>query len=241
MRPPVPIAEYLDRLTSELRFDPRLSRRVRREIEDHLLDAVADSTGTNPEDAARQAVARFGDPRLIARQYAPASLLQQTRRVGGIMILAIAAILVLMKGRVALYDLLQWRLNSDWLGGLGAIAPMIDRYMFQMSLVLGILGWLYIASRRAPPAINGEYQHELERCLLLSAAAAGLLIGAVLLDTILGGMRIVHAGMSLAAVIPLLSIVIEIGLAGVIAIELRKMVRRKALISSSLSDKNASS
>ena len=36
MRPPVPIAEYLDRLTRELRFDPQLSRRVRREIEDHL-------------------------------------------------------------------------------------------------------------------------------------------------------------------------------------------------------------
>ena len=241
MRPPVPIAEYLDRLASELRFDPRLSRRVRREIEDHLLDAVADSTGTNPEDAARQAIAKFGDPRLIARQYAPASLLQQTRRLGGVMILAIAAILVLMKGRVALYNLLQWPLNSDWLGGLGAIAPMIDRYIFQMSLVFGILGWLYIGSCRAPPAINSEYQRQLERCLLLSAAASGLLIGAVLLDTILGEMRIVHAGMSLAAVIPLLSIVIEIGLVGVIAIELRKMMRRKALISSSLSDKNASS
>ena len=241
MRPPVPIAEYLDRLASELRFDPRLSRRVRREIEDHLLDAVADSTGTNPEDAARQAVARFGDPRLIARQYAPASLLQQTRRVGGIMILAIAAILVLMKGRVALYNLLQWPLNSDWLGGLGAIAPMVDRHMFQMSLVLGILGWVYIASRRAPSTINSEYQHQLERCLLSSATASGLLIGAVVLDTILGGMRIFYAGMSLAAVIPLLSIVIEIGLVGAIAIELRKMVRRKALISSSFSDRNASS
>jgi len=241
MRPPVPIAEYLDRLTSELRFDPRLSRRVRREIEDHLLDAVADSTGTNPEDAARQAVARFGDPRLIARQYAPASLLQQTRRLGGVMILAIAAILVLMKGRVALYDFLQWRLNPEWLGGLGAIAPAIDRHMFQMSLVFGVLGWVYIASRRAPSTINSEYQHQLERCLLSSATASGLLIGAVVLDTILGGMRIFHAGMSLAAVIPLLSIVIEIGLVGAIAIELRKMVRRKALISSSFSDRNASS
>jgi len=237
MRPPVPIAEYLDRLTSELRFDPRISRRVRREIEDHLLDAVADSTGTNPEDAARQAVARFGDPRLIARQYAPASLLQQTRRVGGIMILAIAAILVLMKGRVALYDLLQWRLNSDWLGGLGAIAPMIDRYMFQMSLVLGILGWLYIASRRAAPTISDDYQHQLRRSLLLSAAVSGLLIGAVALDTILGAMRTIGAGMSLAAAIPLLSIAVEIGLVGVIAVELRKVLQRKALVSSLFADK----
>jgi len=238
MRPPVPIAEYLDRLTSELRFDPRLSRRVRREIEDHLLDVVADSTGTNPEDAARQAVARFGDPRLIARQYAPASLLQQTRRVGGIMILAIAAILILMKGRVALYDLLQWRLNSDWLGGLGAIAPMVDRYMFQMSLVLGILGWLYIASRRAAPTISDDYHHQLRRSLLLSVVVSGLLIGAVALDTMLGAMRPIGAGMPpLAAAIPLLSIAVEIGLVGVIAVELRKVLQRKALVSSLFADK----
>ena len=241
MQPPAQVAEYLDRLTRALRFDPQLSRRVRREIEDHLLEAIANDEGPNQSEAARRAIARFGDPQLIVRQYAPLSLLQQTRRVGGILVLSIAVILVLMKGRVALYDFLQWRLNPEWLGGLGAIAPAIDRHMFQMSLVLGILGWVYIASRHAPSTINSEYQHQLERCLLSSATASGLLIGAVVLDTILGGMRIFYAGMSLAAVIPLLSIVIEIGLVGAIAIELRKMVRRKALISSSFSDRNASS
>lgn len=239
MQPPVPIAEYLDKLTRELRFDPQLSRRVRREVEDHLMDAIADGAGTSPREAARLAIARFGDPRLIARQYAPLSLLQQARRVGGILILAIAAILVLMKGRGALYEFLQWRLNADWLGGLGAIGPVIDRYVFQVSLLLGILGWLYIASRRAAPTINTDFQHQLKRCLLLSAAASSLLIGAVVLDTILGGMRTVGAGMSLAAVIPLLSIAIEIALVGIIIVELRKVIQRKALVSSLFADKNA--
>jgi hypothetical protein len=241
MQRPVSIAEYLDKLTRELRFDPQLSQRVRREVEDHLLDAIADGAGSSPQEAARLAIARFGDPQLIARQYAPLSLLQQARRVGGILILAIAAILVLMKGRGALYEFFQWRLNADWLGGLGAIGPGIDRYLFQVSLVLGILGWLYIASRRAAPTINSDYRHQLQRCLLLSAAASGLLIGAVILDTILGGMRAVGAGMSVAAVIPLLSIAIEIALVGIITVELRNIMQRKALVSSLFADKNANS
>jgi len=238
MQPPVSIAEYLDELAGELRFDPHLARRVRREVEDHLLDAIADGAGTSPKEAARLAIARFGEPQLIARQYAPLSLLQQARRVGGILILTIAAILVLMKGRGALYEFLQWQFNADWLGGLGAVAPAIDRYAFQVSLVLGVLGWLYIASRRAAPTLNSDYQHQLTRCLLLSAAAVGLLIGAVILDTILGAARSVRAGMSLAAVIPLLSIAIEVALVSIIAVELRKVMRRKALVLSLFVDSN---
>ena len=59
------------------------------------------------------------------------------------------------------------------------------------------------------------------------------MIGAVALDTMLGAMRPIGAGMPpLAAAIPLLSIAVEIGLVGVIAVELRKVLRRKALASS---------
>ena len=232
MRPPAPIADYLESLTRELRFDPQLSRRVRREVEDHLLDAVADAAATCPEDAAHAAVARFGDPRLIARHYAPSSLLQQTRRVGGILIFAIAAILVLMKGRVALYEAMQWRVNHDWLGGLGTIGPLINRYVFEVAIVLGILGWLYIASRRPAATIDDDYRHQLKRSLLLSAAASALLIASIGLDTILGGMRIVEAGMSPAVAIPLLSIAIEVGLAGVLIMGLYRIRQRNALVAS---------
>ena len=37
MQPSVLVTKYLDQLTRELSFDPELSRRVRREVEDHLL------------------------------------------------------------------------------------------------------------------------------------------------------------------------------------------------------------
>jgi len=232
------VAEYLDALTAELRFDLPLSRRVRQEAEDHLLDAIGDDAGGDPSEAARLAIGRFGDPRKIARQYAPLSLLQQARRVGGIVILAIAAILLLMKGRGALYDLLQWRLNADWLG-ISTVGAAIDRYAFQMSLVVSVFGWLYIASRRVSPTLHSGYQLQLRRCLLLSAAAASLLIGSVVLDTILSGLRLVGAGISLAAVIPMASVAIEVALAGVIIVQLRNVFQRKALVSALFADENA--
>jgi hypothetical protein len=239
MQAPVPVAEYLDALARELRFDPQLSRRVRREAEDHLLEAIAGDTGSCPKQAAELAIARFGDVRLIARQYAPMSLLQQARRVGGMLIVAIAAILVVMKGRIALYDVLQWRLNPDWLGGLGAIGPVINRHAFQVLLVLGIVSWLYIVSRRAASAIDNACRQQLQRALLLSAVTTALLIGTVVLDTILGGLRALDAGISLAAIIPLSSIAVEIGLIAVLAMELRRMMARKALVASMFADESA--
>src|SRR5258706_14869054 len=96
MQPSVLVTKYLDQLTRKLSFDPELSRRGRREVEDHLLEAIGDDGGDDPKDAA--AIARVGDPREIARQYAPLSLLQQARRGGGILILASAAIVVLVEG-----------------------------------------------------------------------------------------------------------------------------------------------
>jgi hypothetical protein len=242
------IAEYLDKLTSELRFDPQLSRRVRQEVEDHLCEAMLDesvdgSHGHADADsckAQRRAIARFGNPRDLARQYAPLSLLRQARRVGAMLIVAVAAILVLMKGRRAVYASMQWPLNADWLGGLATIGPAADGYAFEVALVAGILGWLYIASRRAAPTFSVGYQRQLRCCLLLSAAAAVFLIGSVILDAILGGARIVGAGMSLATLVPLLSIAFEVALITAIVAELRKTIQRKALVSALFIDKNAS-
>ena len=56
MQPSVLVTKYLDQLTRELSFDPELSRRVRREVEDHLLDAISEDGGDDPKDAA--AIAR---------------------------------------------------------------------------------------------------------------------------------------------------------------------------------------
>jgi hypothetical protein len=227
MHQPAIVAEYLDALAHELRFDRELARRVRSEVEDHLIEATA-ADGT--ADAAQRAIARLGPAREIARQYAPSSLLQQVRHVGGVLIVSIAAILILMKGRGALYEFLQWRLE-DW-PQIASVGLTIDRYAFQCALIAGILGWFYIASRRVAPTLHTGYRRQLKRCLVLPLAASGLLMGAVALDVILGTLRLIDARLSWAALIPLASIAVEAMLVATIAVLLRRTIQRTALASS---------
>src|SRR5262244_2013950 len=93
------ISAYVERLARALDFDPALSRCVRREVEDHLWEAVAaDPTGDRLE-AERRAVAHFGDPHVIAAQFAVVSLAKQARRVGVAAVLVIAAVFIVMKAR----------------------------------------------------------------------------------------------------------------------------------------------
>src|SRR5690349_17254635 len=65
---PEPIELYLDDLFNHLTGTGAAGRRALSEAEDHLLAATAEGTakGLSEQDAARQAVARFGDPARIA-------------------------------------------------------------------------------------------------------------------------------------------------------------------------------
>ena len=92
-----PIAEYLDILEHELKFDVQISRRVRKEIEDHLWEAAAHEPAGDPIANQRRAIERLGSPRRIASQYVALSLLRRTQRVGTILILVSAAVFVTMK------------------------------------------------------------------------------------------------------------------------------------------------
>jgi hypothetical protein len=77
MQEPGVISEYVELLADKLSFDRSLSRYVRQEVEDHLWEAVAaDDLGNTPE-AQRRAVANFGDPDVIAAQFAAVSLARQ--------------------------------------------------------------------------------------------------------------------------------------------------------------------
>jgi hypothetical protein len=206
MRQPSPIADYLDALARELCFDPALSRRVRKEVEDHLAQAACEAGGPWPE-AERRAIANFGDPRELARQYAASSLLAQTRDVGTIMILALGGIYVAMKGRIAWYALTQWELNED-LKTVNAIGILLDRYAFMLALGLAIIAWGYIGSRRAPAEFHQAYGKELRRC--------------------------VAAELSASVLVPALSLATELALAGVLLRQIRTAFRRAVYASSLL-------
>jgi hypothetical protein len=81
------ISDYLDTLAGALSFDRSLSGRVRQEVEDHLRGAVAADPRGDGREAERRAIADFGDPHVIASQFAVVSLAHHTRRVGGALIL----------------------------------------------------------------------------------------------------------------------------------------------------------
>ena len=64
-----PIAEYLDELSGLLRRSRR--RRILAEVRAHLVEAAAADARlhSDPNDAARRAVERFGPPSRVARQF----------------------------------------------------------------------------------------------------------------------------------------------------------------------------
>jgi hypothetical protein len=225
------VADYLDALARELSFDMALSRRVRREVEDHLWETTIDEAGGDSSEAQRRAVANFGDPREIARQYAALSLLSQTRRIGAIAVLALTGIFMAMKGRGAWYGLVQWGLG-DHLKNAYTIGLSIDRYAFMIGLAVGVIGWAYIASRRAPTAYHKGYRIQVTRCVMFCTVTAGALLATVVTDTILTGLRLFEARLSASALVPLLSMGIEIAFVSVLILHIRATIQRMALVSS---------
>jgi len=107
------IQAYLEELAGTLRFDRALSRCVVREVEDHLREAVAADPAPDRLAAERRAIMNFGEPQLFAAQFAVVSLARRTRRLGIAVVLAIGAVLVAMRARVAWYAALQWSMSED--------------------------------------------------------------------------------------------------------------------------------
>ena len=230
MRQSGPIADYLDALARELGFDIALSRRVCAEIEDHLLQAT---DGCLSIESQRQVVANFGDPRDIARQYMTAALLAHIRWVGLAMIGASAAIFLAMEARVVWYEVMQWKWNAEW-EAVRAIGLAIDRCGFIVAVSIALIGWVYISTRRAPIRFHVTYSKELKRCIVLCGAAATGLIVSVTIETVLAGIRLFEMKWSSAALVPILSLVIEMAAAALLVLRIRAMMRRTAAVFSIL-------
>ncbi len=220
------ISEYVERIASELDFDPSLSQCVRREVEDHLWEAVSANPTGDRLEAERRAVTNFGDPRAIAAQFAVASLAKQARRVGFASILVIAAVFIAMKARLTWYAVMG--APTDQMGALGQIVVSIDRYAFWLSLFVGVAGWMYIDSRRIPAAFTPEYRAQLRRFVLLCLAATGALIASVISDGVLTSLRLVGTHWSLDSLIPVISMAVEVACAGGLVVSIRGMTHRTA-------------
>jgi hypothetical protein len=219
----------LNTLTYELRFDPALAHRVRLEVEDHLRQATAEPANcVTPIEAQRRAIARFGKPHMIARQYAPGALLVQTRRVGIVVLIALAGIYAMMKGRLAWYGLTQWSLSAD-LAATAASVFSVVRWVFMLALVVTVVGAVYIGSRRPPREFHDEYWRELGRSVGLCTIAVAVLLVAVGLDGVMVGLRVVGRESSAVVLIPILSMAVEALFAVVLVRSLRTSIRRVAI------------
>jgi hypothetical protein len=225
VRQPGPIADYLDALARELEFDIALSGRVCAEIEDHLWQAA---DGCLSIASQQQAVANFSDPRDLARQYMTASLLTQMRRVGLAMIGAAAAIYVAMKMRVVWYALMQWESSGEW-EAVRATGLAIDHYGFLAAISISLIAWLYISTRRAPIRFHVTYNKELNRCIVLCGAAAAGLIVSVTVETLLTGIRLFEMEWCAPALVPVLSLIVEVAAASLLVFRIRAMIRRAAV------------
>jgi hypothetical protein len=218
------ISDYTDALASRLGFDPDLAQRVRQEVEDHLREIVAADRTGDKRAAERRAVAQFGDPDAIAVEFALGSLAEQSRKVGAVLIVAIAGVLIAMKTRIASYDQAQEAL-SDALRALGAAVVTVDRYAFWLSALLGIVFWAYV-SRRSPAGILSSFRKRLRRCFRLGAIAAGALLTSVLSDGVLTTLRLIETGAAAGIVIPLVTMAIEIACVAIVITSIRGVSRR---------------
>src|SRR5262249_50851582 len=89
VRPRDPIADLGGAVARELSFDPRLARRLRAEVEDHLHEAVAGCADPHGENALAEVMCAFGDPREFARQFLASALLSLARRAAAMTALAV--------------------------------------------------------------------------------------------------------------------------------------------------------
>jgi hypothetical protein len=227
MSPHGPIADYLEALARELAFDPPLSRRVRREVEDHLREAAAADPAEPALEAERRAVGRFGNPAEIAGQYRAAALYARMRRSGALLIIVAAGVFLAMKARASWYGLMQWEISCQLKAVSGVVLPF-DRYAFLFGTALGIIAWLYIFSRPIPRNYRTSCRDQLRRCQLLIGGAAIAVGMAVAMDAVLTIFRLVEAQWSSAVWLPAGSLAAEIGLTAVIAVHLRNTARRMA-------------
>lgn len=202
------IAAYLDELANALRFDPALARAVVREANDHLCEAVESGPVGDRREAERRAIERFGSAHEVAAQFAVVSLARRNRRVGIAIVLAIVAVMAMMKARVAWYGFIQSTISDD-ARAIAATVLAIDRYAFWLSAVLGICALIQMGRYRMPVHMHADYRRHLYRSLILCAAATASLLVSVISDIVLA---MLQTGLSWSSVsiLPMMSLSLEI-------------------------------
>jgi hypothetical protein len=219
-------SEYLDALQAALSFDQSLARRVRKEFEDHLQEAIASDPSEDRSEAELRAIAKCGDPRAIAAELATTSLAKQAKRLAAVIVLVLLGVLLSMKGHIAWYAAMQWAI-IDEIRPVATAVGTLARYAFWTATFVGAAAWtLGSRYRRPPDYFHMKYTRHLRRfCLIASMTAAALSVS-VLSDAALATLRLVSTSPSIAFTIPILSVALELVGAGALIVLIRALVRR---------------
>jgi hypothetical protein len=221
------IPDYLDALARALSFDPSLSRRVRREVEDHLLDAIAADPARDRREAERRAVARFGEPHAIAAEFARVSVARQARSLAAAIVVMIFVVFIAMKARVAWYAATQWTMAAD-MRPAGEIVLLIDRYAFWTSVILGIAGFAYMVGHRILSPFHRARDRHLRHASLLCAIATAALLVSVISDGLLTAFWLRETLLRAESLVPIFSMALEVACVGVLVWQIRAIARRAA-------------
>jgi hypothetical protein len=231
------IPGYLAELTGALSFDRSLARRVTREVEDHLREAVAAHPSEDPAQAEREAIARFGDPQALALQFAAVSLARRTRQAGIAVVAAVVAVLIAMKVRVSWYAAANWIVSEDARELAGTVLA-IDRFAFWLSVIAGLIALFYIGCLRVPAVLRPDYCRQNRRAVLLCSTAAVSLVVAVISDGLLTALRL-GGELREDALVPLVSMAVEIACVGAVTYLIADATRRHSRTSALLGTREA--
>ena len=109
---------------------------------------------------------------------------------------------------------------------LSEIVGSVDRYAFWLSVVIGLGGFAYIIRGGIPSTFSPLYREKLSRFLVLCSVATAALVVCVISDGVLTMLRLTETGFSADFLLPILSLVIEIAFAGVLAFRIRGVLQR---------------
>lgn len=222
------IAAFAESLAGRLNFDSALSQRVRQEIQDHLCEAVAAAPLGDGGKAVQRAIANFGDPHVIAAQFATAWLARQAWKVGVIVTVVITCDFVTMKTRLAWYAATRSVLSDD-VKALAKAVGLIDACAFYVSVIVGIAACAYLVLRRVlPTVVRATQGNRLRHVLFLSGVSAAALSISVIGDGVLTTVRLAGKDFAVELLVPISSMVIEIVCTGILIFSIRTVVARMA-------------
>jgi len=213
MRPRGPIADFGSAVARELSFDPRLARRLRAEVEDHLHEAVADRADPHGENRLAEVMCAFGDPRAFARQFLATAMLSLARRTAAVTALAVVGMFGAMEARAAWYGWVNWPV-SNHVRAANAIGHPVDRFAFALAAAFALSVLAYAITRRAPVRFYPTFGWEIGYCIKLNAAVALALLSAMATELVLTGVRLFEAELDARALVPFVSLMLEVAVAG---------------------------